>query len=40
MCWTSEDCALMMEVLAQHDPLDPGSADVAKPISPAPCRRT
>lgn len=31
MCWTSEDCALMMEVLAQHDPLDPGSADVAKP---------
>ena len=31
MCWTSEDCALMMEVLAQHDPLDPGSADVARP---------
>jgi aspartyl-tRNA(Asn)/glutamyl-tRNA(Gln) amidotransferase subunit A len=26
MCWTSEDCALMMQVLAHHDPLDPGSA--------------
>ncbi len=31
MCWTSEDCALMMDVLAGHDPLDPGSADVAVP---------
>ncbi len=31
MCWTSEDCALMMDVLAEYDPLDPGSADVAKP---------
>jgi len=29
MCWTSEDCALMMQVLAQHDPADPGSAKVA-----------
>jgi aspartyl-tRNA(Asn)/glutamyl-tRNA(Gln) amidotransferase subunit A len=29
MCWTSEDCALMMQVLACHDPLDPGSALVA-----------
>jgi len=28
MCWTSEDCALMMQVLACHDPLDPGSATV------------
>ena len=28
MCWTSEDCALMMQVLAGHDPLDPGSASV------------
>jgi aspartyl-tRNA(Asn)/glutamyl-tRNA(Gln) amidotransferase subunit A len=28
MCWTSEDCALMMQVLARHDPLDPGSAAV------------
>ncbi|WP_159995153.1 amidase [Roseomonas sp. 18066] len=27
MCWTSEDCALMMQVLARHDPMDPGSAD-------------
>ena len=31
MCWTSEDCALMMDVLAGHDPLDAGSADVAVP---------
>src|SRR5580704_4555662 len=29
MCWTSEDCALMMNVLAKHDPLDAGSASVA-----------
>jgi aspartyl-tRNA(Asn)/glutamyl-tRNA(Gln) amidotransferase subunit A len=28
MCWTSEDCALMMQVLARHDPLDAGSATV------------
>jgi aspartyl-tRNA(Asn)/glutamyl-tRNA(Gln) amidotransferase subunit A len=28
MCWTSEDCALMMQVLACHDPMDPGSAAV------------
>jgi aspartyl-tRNA(Asn)/glutamyl-tRNA(Gln) amidotransferase subunit A len=26
MCWTSEDCALMLQVLACHDPKDPGSA--------------
>ncbi|MEJ1161363.1 amidase [Prosthecomicrobium sp. N25] len=31
MAWTSEDCALMMEVLAGYDPLDPGSADVPVP---------
>jgi aspartyl-tRNA(Asn)/glutamyl-tRNA(Gln) amidotransferase subunit A len=31
MCWTSEDCALMMQVLSGHDPLDPGSADEAVP---------
>jgi aspartyl-tRNA(Asn)/glutamyl-tRNA(Gln) amidotransferase subunit A len=31
MCWTSEDCALMMQVLAGYDPLDAGSADVASP---------
>lgn len=31
MCWTSEDCALMMQVLAGYDPLDAGSADVAIP---------
>jgi aspartyl-tRNA(Asn)/glutamyl-tRNA(Gln) amidotransferase subunit A len=29
MCWTSEDCALMMQVLACHDPMDAGSATVA-----------
>lgn len=28
MCWTSEDCALIMQVLACHDPLDAGSASV------------
>ncbi|MDR3529682.1 MAG: amidase [Rhodopila sp.] len=28
MCWTSEDCALMMQALAGHDPMDPGSASV------------
>jgi aspartyl-tRNA(Asn)/glutamyl-tRNA(Gln) amidotransferase subunit A len=28
MCWTSEDCALMLQVLACHDPLDAGSASV------------
>ena len=27
MCWTAEDCALMMQVMAAHDPQDPGSAD-------------
>ncbi len=27
MCWTSEDCAIMMQALAGHDPQDPGSAD-------------
>ena len=31
MCWTSEDCALMMQVLAAHDPADPASADVPVP---------
>jgi aspartyl-tRNA(Asn)/glutamyl-tRNA(Gln) amidotransferase subunit A len=31
MCWTAEDCALMMNVLARHDPLDPGSASVSVP---------
>jgi len=31
MCWTAEDCALMMEVLVGHDPEDPCSADVAAP---------
>jgi aspartyl-tRNA(Asn)/glutamyl-tRNA(Gln) amidotransferase subunit A len=26
LAWTAEDCALMMDVLAGHDPLDPASA--------------
>lgn len=28
LAWTAEDCALMMDVLAGHDPLDPASASV------------
>nr|WP_294512307.1 amidase [uncultured Rhodopila sp.] len=28
MCWTSEDCALMLQALACHDPADSGSASV------------
>ncbi|MEJ1159082.1 amidase [Prosthecomicrobium sp. N25] len=31
MCWTSEDCALMMQALASHDPGDPASAKVPLP---------
>jgi aspartyl-tRNA(Asn)/glutamyl-tRNA(Gln) amidotransferase subunit A len=31
MCWTAEDCALMMQVLAGHDPDDPASAEVKVP---------
>jgi aspartyl-tRNA(Asn)/glutamyl-tRNA(Gln) amidotransferase subunit A len=31
LCWTTEDCALMMQALAGHDALDPGSADKAVP---------
>jgi aspartyl-tRNA(Asn)/glutamyl-tRNA(Gln) amidotransferase subunit A len=27
MCWTAEDCALMMQALAVHDPLDATSVD-------------
>lgn len=28
MCWTAEDCAMMMEALAGYDPTDPCSANV------------
>ena len=36
MCWTSEDCALMMGVLAAYDPARPGQLHgaTAAPISP------
>ncbi len=27
MCWTVEDCALMLQAIAGHDPRDPASAD-------------
>lgn len=27
MCWTTEDCALMLQVMAGHDERDPASAD-------------
>jgi aspartyl-tRNA(Asn)/glutamyl-tRNA(Gln) amidotransferase subunit A len=29
MCWTVEDCAIMMQILAKHDPLDAACASVA-----------
>jgi aspartyl-tRNA(Asn)/glutamyl-tRNA(Gln) amidotransferase subunit A len=32
MAWTSEDCALMMEVLAAYDPMDPASIR-AEPVA-------
>jgi len=31
MAWTSEDCALLLQAMAGHDPADPGSADRAVP---------
>jgi aspartyl-tRNA(Asn)/glutamyl-tRNA(Gln) amidotransferase subunit A len=31
MAWTAEDCALMLQVLAGHDPADPASASVPIP---------
>jgi aspartyl-tRNA(Asn)/glutamyl-tRNA(Gln) amidotransferase subunit A len=31
MCWTAEDCALMMDTLAGYDPADNCSANVPKP---------
>jgi aspartyl-tRNA(Asn)/glutamyl-tRNA(Gln) amidotransferase subunit A len=31
MTWTVEDCAILLQAIAGHDPLDPSSADVAVP---------
>lgn len=31
MCWTVEDCALMLQAMAGHDPADPASAYVPVP---------
>jgi len=31
MTWSVEDCALMLQAIAGHDPQDPGSADVTIP---------
>jgi aspartyl-tRNA(Asn)/glutamyl-tRNA(Gln) amidotransferase subunit A len=36
LAWRTEDVALMMQVVAGHDPADPGSADVAVPDYMAP----
>lgn len=27
LCWTAEDCAIMLQAMAGHDPADPASAD-------------
>ncbi len=31
LAWTAEDCALLLQAMAGHDPLDPASADVPVP---------
>jgi aspartyl-tRNA(Asn)/glutamyl-tRNA(Gln) amidotransferase subunit A len=31
MAWTAEDCAMLLQAIAGHDPGDPASADVAVP---------
>ncbi|MBX9701170.1 MAG: amidase [Acetobacteraceae bacterium] len=31
MAWTVEDCAILLQAMAGHDPADPASADVAVP---------
>jgi aspartyl-tRNA(Asn)/glutamyl-tRNA(Gln) amidotransferase subunit A len=31
MAWTAEDCAIMLQAMAGHDPADPGSAQCAIP---------
>ena len=31
LAWTTEDVALLMQIVAGHDPLDPGSADMPVP---------
>jgi aspartyl-tRNA(Asn)/glutamyl-tRNA(Gln) amidotransferase subunit A len=39
LAWTMEDCALMLDVLAGHDPNDQGSAKAAKVDYGAACHR-
>ncbi len=39
LAWTTEDCALMLDVLAGHDPNDQASAKTAKVDYGAACRR-
>ena len=35
LAWTTEDVAILLQIIAGHDPQDPGSADVAVPDYPA-----
>ena len=39
MAWTAEDCAIMLQALAGHDPRDPASADRPDPGLPRRARR-
>src|SRR5262249_8699912 len=32
MCWTAEDCAIMLQAMAGHDPADPACADRPVPV--------
>jgi aspartyl-tRNA(Asn)/glutamyl-tRNA(Gln) amidotransferase subunit A len=32
LAWTSEDCAILLEAMAGHDPVDPASADRPVPV--------
>ena len=35
MAWTVEDCAILLQAMAGHDPADPASADRPVPDFPA-----